>query len=389
MTNMIIISEVVHNGQVHLQVNSCLLEMIEYNYPNDKIIFRAEKSHVEAIQRSSLTNFTKNTIFTSFPKYYNEKEYSWFKRITGECRQILTTLRLGKKNDAKRYIWTCLLPTGHLFLNCLLFFQFNKKSHTIVLHGELEYLKTEGKKTTEIIFGKILGLALRISPPKTSYLVLGGNIKQKLATFVNDKVIKKVYSMVHPYHYDYTNSKGINEGNLIFGAFGSQMLSKNSQCIYSLANNFKREIGEGTLSFLTIGKVLPELEPYKNSSVKSYFSHDFVPQIDFEELISKIDFALFFYNNSSYQLCASGAIFEAIRLDLPIVSITNDYFKWLFDKFGEMGFLCTSLEEMEIVIGGLMNGKWTEEVTLFRDNIANFKKMNSLQKLADDLKHVI
>lgn len=390
MKEVIVISEVVHNGEAHLQVNSCFVQMVSILHPSKRIVFRAEAKHIAALKKSLPESEYSNLEFLSYNKYYNEKKYNWGLRIIGECIQIIKTLRKGKSLGNELYIWTCLFPTGHFFLNLLLLFQRDKK-HLIILHGELEYLKTKNKRATEILFGIILRVGLYLSNSKTKYIVLGGNIKNSLKIMLSERILKKTYSILHPYNYYVEgdlNSLNNNEG-LIIGAIGTQMLSKNSNFIYLLANHFIDEVIQKNVTFRTIGKLLPELYQFETDLVEKLYSDSFVSQKQFEFEISKLDFIVFFYDNRAYQLCASGAVFEAIRMNVPIISIKNDFFQWLFENYGDMGFLCDNLEDIELVIDKLKNGDYDERIQIFKVNMTQFKIKNDLNTLALRLKKII
>ncbi|WP_026706970.1 hypothetical protein [Flavobacterium frigidarium] len=390
MIDLITISEVAHTGEVHFQVNSCFVEMFSLSFPNTQIKFNGEKKHIKAVQESLLNSNLSHVEFLSFEGFYDENEFNWAGRIFGECRQIIKILKRGKLDGSKLYVWTCLFPTGHLFLNFIQLFQ-NENNHIIILHGELEYLKVKNKRLSEIIFGFILRVAINLSTKRTKYIVLGENIKKNLTPKIGQRILKRTYSFLHPYNfYTAENSIKTKDGNIItIGAIGTQMLSKNSNYIYALASWFKKDILKNKINFVTIGKVLPELHQYDSNLVKKLYPNSFVSQREFEREILKLDFIVFFYDNKAYELCASGAIFEAIRLGVPIISIKNDYFNWLFDSYGSMGFLCETMDELQIIITKLISGEHKEEIANFNYNMARFKVNNNLKNLAVNLKNII
>jgi hypothetical protein len=388
---MIIISEVSHTGEVHFQVNSCFVEMIAKTYSLQKVIFFAENMHTEAVKNNLINSKLENLHFVPFRGYYDEKNFKWRSKIIGECIQIFKIIRQGKSLGNELYVWTCLFPTGHLFLNMITFFQ-KKTHHVIILHGELEFLKFEKKRKSIFFLGIILKIAIDLSSKKTKYIVLGDNIKKSLHGLISQRALKRTYSILHPYNFfvdDYLKNFKGNDSKLTIGAIGTQMLSKNSNYIYSLAIFFKDDVIQGKVNFITIGRVMPELDPFQTELVNNIYSDTFVSQKNFELEISKLDFIIFFYDNSSYQLCASGAIFEAIRLDIPIISIKNDFFQWLFNTYGEMGFLCDNLEEIQLVINDLKTGGCKEKLLGFKKNMIQFKMQNNLKNLALNLKNII
>ncbi|WP_295794831.1 hypothetical protein [Mucilaginibacter sp.] len=384
---MILVSEVVHPGEVHLEFNAALLQVFSSVYPNESFIYRAEDEQLKLVKERILTPL--NIEFCGFDSYYDPKAFSWPARIFGEIKEIYRSLRLGEKRNVSTYLWTCLFPTGHLFLSLYLFiFRSKKAKHLIVLHGELEFLKSANRKKTTIAFGVMLKLAINLGNKTTRYIVLGDRIKGHLESYFSNNVTKRIITILHPYSYhsDYKQvAFDVDKTPLTLGAIGTQMLSKNSNLIFELARILEKEIARGALDFRTIGKVLPEISPFTNKLVNQRYPDAFVPNAIFETEVGKLDFVLFFYSNDSYQLCASGAIFEVIKLGIPIISIYNDYFDWLFNDYGEMGFLCKDINEMSAVILNIVNGKLTTEIDVFVRNIETFKTKNNLQSIATDL----
>ncbi|MGY3211144.1 hypothetical protein [Mucilaginibacter sp. HD30] len=382
---MILINEVVHPGEVHLEINTALLKIFYLQNNKSNIAFRAEATHCRAVKKK-MDEDSKFISFLDFQTYYNPKSYSWAKRIKGEIIEIYRSLKIGRKLGADIYIWNCLFPTGHLFLNLLLIFKRTKKKHVIVLHGELEYLKAKKSNRFRFVLGKILKIALNISKKNVEYIVLGDRIKENLFAYVNNDLADSLVSIVHPYNYKSNHAvantiKTINSP-VTFGAVGTQMLIKNSQNIFHLASKIKNQIQTRQINLVTIGMVLPEIEPYDNKLVNHIYPHSFVPTNIFDEQLEKLDFALFFYDNEAYKLCASGAIFEMINANIPIISIHNDYFDWLFSLYGYMGFLCRDLNEMEAVVLSILKGQRNNEIDNIHRNISNFKINNSIEAIA-------
>jgi hypothetical protein len=383
---MIIVSEVAHPGEIHLEVNSSLLQIITDIHPNELIVFRAETEHTSAV--SSYFKHSSNIQIITFDKYYDPKTFSWPARIIGEMKEIYRSLKTGRKLNAGTYLWTCIFPTGHFFLSLYLAVFGNRRvKHIIVLHGELEFLR-DGKTKVDYFLGLALKWAIKLSRRNTTYIVLGDRIKDHLKAYFPERILKRVTPILHPYHYNSDSAVTDFRSDLkpiVFGAIGTQMLSKNSNYIFDLAQGLQNEIVGGDFTFATVGKVLPELFPYKNKLVTQLYPDSFVPQSIFEAEAKKLNFVLFFYNNDSYKLCPSGAIFEVIKLGLPVISIHNDYFDWLFEKYGHMGFLCNNLDEMSLLIKNIRDGSLEPEINRILKTIQKFKKENDLKSIAVDL----
>lgn len=73
---------------------------------------------------------------------------------------------------------------------------------------------------------------------------------------------------------------------------------------------------------------------------------EFLSRAELAARIGRLDYALFLYPPEEYELTASGSILEAINYEKPILSLRNDYFGYLFEKFGAFGVLFNSVDEM-------------------------------------------
>ncbi len=67
---------------------------------------------------------------------------------------------------------------------------------------------------------------------------------------------------------------------------------------------------------------------------------------EFEKILDSFDALVFFYLRTGYKLMASGAIFDAIELGIPIIAVRNDYFEHLFRLHGPLGYLYDDLPSM-------------------------------------------
>lgn len=80
-----------------------------------------------------------------------------------------------------------------------------------------------------------------------------------------------------------------------------------------------------------------------------------LPFNEYNANVQKMDMLLLLYDKGSYELTASGAVLEAIWDRKPIIALDNYYFRYLFNKFGDLGKLCNSLEELSGYINLLSN----------------------------------
>lgn len=102
--------------------------------------------------------------------------------------------------------------------------------------------------------------------------------------------------------------------------------------------------------------------------------------------IQKMDMMLFLYDKGSYKLTASGAILEAIWNEKPIIALENQYFRYLFNKFGDMGVLCQSLEELARTLNNI---KYSKDFNKYLGNIRYAKQQLMPSQVKNQLKEII
>ena len=72
----------------------------------------------------------------------------------------------------------------------------------------------------------------------------------------------------------------------------------------------------------------------------------FVTISEYYQRISKLRYIMFLYPVNSYKLIASGAIMDAIDFELPIIGLKNQYFEYMFSRFGNFGYLFDTVEDI-------------------------------------------
>ena len=96
-----------------------------------------------------------------------------------------------------------------------------------------------------------------------------------------------------------------------------------------------------------IGRIFDDVILDKKMICCPFSSNKLIPRNDFINKIAELDYILFLYPQNSYKFTASGAIFDAFLLGKPIIALQNDYFNYLFEKAGSVGFLLDNIESLK------------------------------------------
>lgn len=370
---MIIIFEPQCTGFGHEQFNAAFLYGYSLAYPNEKIIYFAEKEHIKCIKDVfSSANLSLNEIVfteTEIP----ESNSLANPRVVFEYSRILKNLlSYAYKNDCNKIVFLSIYTYNLIPLKYLLQFKYNNSIQVhIAMHGTLEFIKrknfsllSEFYQKVENRFRKVFGIAKRQLKykPKNRYLYeklfkislqLFSNKNITYFVFREDslKKIKKYLPKIHKYFksidlpYIYKNVKNNFDSEFsnlkIFATFGKGYTNELNEIVRvltqdsALANNFEiRIIGDIANEKLTIFKQI------KYVGINGKPSRE-----EIEEHIRDVKYFLFFYPPDSYELTTSGAFFDAIAYCKPIIFLKNHCLDYYYDKY-KFGYIRNNIDEL-------------------------------------------
>lgn len=278
-------------------------------------------------------------------------------RISGLLRYICSAINnifillTSKQSDILFYNFNNVFS-----LHCLNWINlWLKRKIIIVCHGELELLISNGGG----IQSRIMRFLCRNFYFKTklsndiSYIVLGECIIDNLNKILPSQKLNHFFSLDHPFipcHTDDLNSHKTSK--LKIGTVGELNSYKGAEEYVGLLQIIPIDI-RSKIEFYSIGSVTSRYTELTSNHVTIPGNGQRLSRSEFDKYVEKLDYILFFYGNDKYKLIASGAIFDAIKYKKPIIALENTYFRYLTNKFGEIGFLCKDINHMSEIISNL------------------------------------
>jgi hypothetical protein len=110
---------------------------------------------------------------------------------------------------------------------------------------------------------------------------------------------------------------------------------------------------------------------------------------ELDAYINMMDFCVFLYPADYYLFTASGALLEALAHLKPFVALHNPYFDYVFDKMGDIGYLCDTVDEMAATIKEIVLAGDIERYNTQRQNIKEGLKLFSPEYLAVKMKSLL
>jgi hypothetical protein len=240
-----------------------------------------------------------------------------------------------------------------------------RKRIILFRHGSMEMLRTNpaGKGMFYRFENKLnkqffLNKDLRISD-NLHFFVLGDIIFKNLSVLLSEDKMKHFHSIEHPSVFDKNSLNKHRETNtqLYVGTLGVLNEYKGGRSILELAKILKFK-GIDNVNISVTGKIDFDISLLREAGIDlpSNDGESMVSIVELKNRINQLDFILYFYPIDTYKLTASGALFEAINRKRPIIAIRNEYFEYIFNKYGSIGYLVDTLDEMADIIYRISTG---------------------------------
>jgi hypothetical protein len=328
-------------------------------YIFDNIFYFSCKSTRKCIKNILNGKNTKIIFKTIFVLETENKYLSILRYIISMLVDIFYLIKL-PKNVPIVYCYNNMFSSPVLnVLNKIL-----NKNIVIFCHGELELLNRNfldhpgifAKLIQKKIYSFFLNKNTTIVD-KLIFVVLGNSILFNLNQILPYNIIKYFYTIDHPFISNDLNIIYRQHKKLNFGTVGVVSKGKNIEQFIYLAKQFLPEIKEKKISFSAIGAINYKRRDLLEAYIDIPNNNNLIGRASFNERISNLDYILFFYHSDSYKYLASGAVLDAINMEIPIIAIKNDYFEYLFSRFGLFGYLVDSIDDMENIIREILAGK--------------------------------
>lgn len=377
--------DTLNEGSHHEMFNSSLIMMCSIVF--DVVECKLDKSVYKAISNIVNNDFPQNTYFKYITVIKGNSRFRSILRYLFSALQNVRYLVLAPNDVVLVYSSNNLL--GIRFLN--FFNKIYKKKILIFCHGDMEGLVTSPKKggylhrlLTWLSHDFFLNPNVKIAD-NIHFSVMGDVLKNNISELVsNDKVLKFI-RIDHPYIFKKIEIKEpIKEDDLLsIGTVG--VLSKNKGMDSFIEFVSKSNVlQKGKIKTSIIGKIDGDSSLIANLGIATSFNNQIISRNILEESINKLDFILFFYPKESYKITASGAIMDAISARKPILALKNDYFEYIFDKYGEFGYLFDEIDQMINKLNELISNRQIVDFDFEKIQLSFTPEALSLQ-LQDEL----
>lgn len=346
---MIFIIEPACRGLEHSPVNSAMVQVCRLAFPEQRIRFHAEKTHLAAVQNllPSRTRDGVEWVGINVPPRYA----GFGRRIFTELLLLRHVLAQARLNRGHVLLLSSLASTivGVKLVHML---SRNKVHVQAILHGNLSEVAA-WRSRNPLVRAFDLRSALSFGADRRlRYIVLEAGIAQQLA-----QILPRVQSAVDWISHPIPPQEGAEAPdlpslplNVSFLGLASPL--KGFDIFVETAQRVLRRC-PGQVRFHAIGRLPPNTPPREFSALTTAPHRDVLPRELYIEAIKATHYVCLPFQGAHYELSASGTLLDAIAWRKPIIALPSSAAREIFADSPDIGHLCSTPNELVEVITDL------------------------------------
>lgn len=327
--------------EMHQMIDICFLHMCAL--VADQVVCYKDATTLDYVKQMGEEHGFKDKVKIKKINVFRSKNK--YLELLGFIYAAFLNIILLLKNNRKDYIVYNYDNVFSLHIINLLNHLLSKKI-VILCHDEMELLITcKGGLFAKIKRKLVRNFFLdRRIDKNIEFIVLGSSILNNLQNYLPKQSFLHFHSIEHPYYFHeikpaekYTIPKTIGLVGVISESKGLNEFITFVDSVSSLNYNVKIKV---------IGRISTHQYDSFFKEKKVDINWDYLPREEMEEKIEELDYILYFYPTNSYKLIASGAVFDAICMNKPILAIKNDFFEHVLSSIGYPALLVNGVDEL-------------------------------------------
>jgi hypothetical protein len=384
-TSTIIICEPQCYATEHVEVNAALAAVISRSLSEKKIKFMAERQHANNVNvRLKEEKITPIESILIKPPKRGIKTH--MQRLPEELWLVWKVFLFAYRQKANKIIFCSVTETG-LFSIKLMIRIFPRIKCMVILHGMLENLvnKKLSKPWNKFFDIKtLLGAKVHIN---LKFLVLAKFIRDRLCKEISG-IDRSIFVLEHPYFFHpYEPHQPNVKSGLRFGSFGVGHSRKGTDVFIRLAKEICAIKNSPKHRFIHVGpitdKTITNFSPVELVASEKLLDRDI-----FRRFAREVDYVIYPFPQNSFQLTASGSLFDAFAFLKPVIALRSPLFQYYFSLMGEIGYLCNNIAELTDSVYSLCKNFPKERYQIQRDKIYCSRKIFDIQHSAEEFKRI-
>jgi hypothetical protein len=384
---MIVICEPAFRGVRHAQFNAALIGSVAEAFPEEGLIFCAEREHMNHVKRMVDARVAAvRFIEVGLPGKARRLPFAWSLEQLAFYRRIFG---LADKNKARQIVFCSATYWAALALIKVMLRRFPQISCLVVLH-DLQPLVSTPQPTR--LIDQLLSYRYWLLAGNTAnihYLIPGPPplVEQGLKKYL-PRLRDCVSPIDLPYVFaDSVGSAPFKDDVVHFGFYGHASLRKGADMFFTLADEVRSARTQYQPIFVLVGDILDtQLKEMPHTSVTIPSPNAPLSQEEFAKYGTCIDYALFFHVASAYELNGTAAILDAFSYLKPIIALKTPLSEYYFNKMGDVGYLCESYSDVKNAVLEVLETKPIGRYRVQQDNILAKRGQFSPAGIAPELR---
>jgi len=364
--NLIVVCELYHRDGAHVPFNAGMIEVIRLAFPEEKIVFCGEESHVEQVRKqldAAISFFIRWNTIAPIPR-----NTSYFGRLLFAIKAIRGLVKFAGQSSNSRLIFTSISPSTLVALKLMQCWMLKNMPVQVVSHGEIKegviggrhrhpWRRFQEMRTALTLFGR----------SRIQYLLLEHGLKDRILQAL-PSLAENIEVLEHPLPPNESNQHPRKLSSPVkFGFLGVANEVKGFPAFSKLAADMSTE-HPGKAEFHVIGRLppdansKPEMEFLTTKPTTERLSRD-----EYIERIKPLHFIIMPYHRDYYELSPSGTLLDAIAWQIPIIATRLPIFERSFKNYGDVGYLITNEKELLAIVESLVErldaGRYARQVS--------------------------
>jgi hypothetical protein len=342
---MIVVMEAYWRGLSHATGNATTIRVARAAYPDEPITFLAEKTHIAAVREElpDMTHF--ETVEIDIPT----DEASIYRRLVPDWRNVRRAFARMRGADRS----TLILCSAYGSMLALCGLARRPPDRVLArLHGNLnEIIGPPARNPIRRALSLHAGLD-RVGRAEVKLVVLEESVRRELIALrpglkTHVEVLEELAAV------DLESGAPPRDGEPVRFAFlGVGTRDKGADRFLAAAGAVREKVGDKA-AFELIGRLHTPLKHLSTAMLSRPPNESAIPRTAFIERIRQQHYVCALYEPEYYRLAASGVLLDAITHRKPLIVTDIPFAQDLFARFGDLGEICRSQDEVVSAISRL------------------------------------
>jgi glycosyltransferase involved in cell wall biosynthesis len=369
---VILVFEPTWTGTMHAPGNSATIQTISRAFPEQRIRVFADASHLVELRKDSALTERPGITFHSITldqQFLHRPHIVLMRRFWRELAVMRTALGDVPRGEPCLLILISATSTAIFAASLLLRTSRRRLAVQVGLHGNLNDLNGWRPRNPLLRMMDTRAVLTARHPPALRFLVLEQAIRDELERLEKGAAAR---TDVLDLPVNVAEIPNVPDTNLSapvrVGFVGLATEAKGISVFLEAARVLKSRYGSA-VEFHLVGRATGSVDPDLFRVLDSPVSAEHLPRAVFQQRLGALHFVFLPYQPGYYNLSASGALLDAITWLKPIIATRTPIVSGMFERHGDIGYLCAGLDEMIAVLDQVVLSKDAERYGQQRQNL--------------------